>query len=263
MRKRFHYNQRELVEALRQVGLCRGDLVFSHVGLLSLGIPEEVAEGKDPFDVVLEAMLEVIGEEGTFVTPAYTYSFCKGEVFDPDNTPSAVGPFSERFRTYENVIRSHDPIFSVCGLGPKAEALFRNLPHDCYGEDSVFDRMTKSGAKICNMWNKLSNSFFHHYEQMVGVPYRHIKYFTGVVRISDAKNSETWAYYVRDLFEETENDDYLLEKTCTKQGIIKIKKVGLARVSCVNAKELKYFVAKQMRENAFYLTKKGRFSCAV
>src|SRR5271165_207570 len=93
-----HYNGRQLAEAIRGVGVKRGDVAFSHNNIGYFGIPEE---GRDPqvvFRTILRAFEEVIGPGGTLIVPTFTYSFCKQQPFDVDRTPSTCGVLTEMLR---------------------------------------------------------------------------------------------------------------------------------------------------------------------
>lgn len=252
-RARFHYSKSDLVVGLRKAGIEEGDIIFSHVGLGELGFPKEIMEGKSPFDVVFEAVQEVIGLRGTWITPAFTYSFCKGEVFDPLTTPPTVGPFSQLFWDHPLSVRNNDPIFSVAAIGPKAEELFSDLPHDCYGADSVFDRIAKSGGKLCNIWDKIDNSYFHTLEQEFQAPYRYLKPFTGLVKKDDKLVEETWTYYARILQDTSITPGERLEKDSLASGIARCVSVGLGKIWSTRFMDLHALYQEKVKEDPWYL----------
>lgn len=253
MRDRYHYTQRDLIEKLRQAGIKDGDIIFSHVGLSALGFPKEIIEGESPFEVVFEAVREVIGAHGTWITPTFTYSFCKGEVFDPLTTQTTVGPFSQFFLAHPDSIRSNDPIFSVAAIGPKACELFSKLPHDCFGHDSVFDRIARLGGKLCNIWDKIDNSYFHTLEQEFQVPYRYLKQFAGLVKKDGQLIEETWSYYVRILQDVSINPSEKLEKDCLANRIASCVSVGLGKIWSIRLMDLHDFYKEKVKRDPWYL----------
>lgn len=250
-----HYNRAELAAALRAVGVERGDLVFSHVGLGLLGYPEEGRSLEVACRVVVDAFRDVIGAEGTWLVPTYTYSYTASEVYDPATTPSTVGPFTDYFRSLPEAVRSDDPIFSVAAIGPRAEELLGDLPRDCLGEDSVYDRLKRLGGKICNLGVGFRYAtFIHHIEQMAGVPYRYRKPFRGLTMRDGRATTETWVYNVRPLFIES-CDTVLarLEPHARERGIVRSAPVGRGDVICVSAQELWETALEKLREDPWFV----------
>ena len=90
----YHYTQEDLENAFISVGLKEGDIVFSHSNIGFFGRPQGGQSVQYVFDLILAALFEVIGKEGTLVVPTFTYSFSKGEIFDLYNTVSECGTFS-------------------------------------------------------------------------------------------------------------------------------------------------------------------------
>ncbi|MBQ8706861.1 MAG: DUF2172 domain-containing protein [Succinivibrionaceae bacterium] len=195
---RWNYTKSELASALEKAGLQRGDLVYSHISLTSLGMCKEMLDGQHPAQIIVDAMKDVIGPSGTFITPTYTYSFCRGETYDPDRSPSRVGAFGEWLRKQPGVARSMDPLFSCCGFGPMTKELFENPPHTCFGKDCLYERLEKRGAIICNIGVDLYwATCLYHLNWKSRVPYRYDKLFSGLVKHRDGTKREEWIYYVR------------------------------------------------------------------
>lgn len=228
---RKRYSKSDLIKALGVVGLKRGDVVFSHIALLQLGIPLELADGIDAYQVLWDALQEVLGPEGTFLTPAFSYSFCNEETYDPSFSPSRVGPFSSRFLKESGVVRSLDPIFSVAGHGPLAEKLFEDLPKDCFGVDCLFDRLGKSEAKICQIGLDLFwATCVHFLEQECNVPHRYKKFFSGTIVENGVAREECWIYNVRILDDKSRPRVDRAQKMAEFLGLIAQEKVGCGHV---------------------------------
>ena len=114
------------------------------------------------------------------LVPTYTYSFCENQEYDINSSPSTIGPFTEFFRKQKEVVRSNDPMFSVAGIGSKTNELFEKLPHTSFGKNSIYERLRKNNGKICMVGLQLQwATFRHHIEEMVGIPSRFIKKFSG------------------------------------------------------------------------------------
>ena len=256
----FDYSQKDLVKAFRSVGIQKGDIVFSHVELSQLGTPKEIHDGKTKFDVIYGAIREVIGDEGTLFAPTYTYSFCKGEIFDPKETPSQVGYFGETLRKLKGAKRSVEPIFSVAGIGPEAKNLLENLPRNCFGKDSFLDRLGQVKAKQCNIGVSLHFTSGMHYsehysEQMAKVPYRFFKLFSGHIKKNGKLVKESWLYAVLVL---GEFSDPLYEKIETDkeaQHLWCSAKVGLGEINCIGYHDLYEFLDSKLAKDPWYFFK--------
>ena len=235
-----NYSQADLESALRQVGIGRGDIVFSHTAPAALGLPAGVRAPDDVFAVIHAAIRAVIGDEGTFLVPAYTYSFTKGQAFDPASTPSAVGRFPDWLREQPGALRSLDPMFSVVGVGPKAERLFRDLPADSFGPGCLYERMLEHSAKIVNIGLDLNYlTFIHHVERELGVPYRFEKIFHGRMKVGDQWRDIAWTYYVRHLFTNTEPDLTRFLRLANERGLRRSAPVGKGAVAAMACRDIR------------------------
>ena len=241
-----NYNKSDVISSLEKAGISAGDTVYGHIGLLKLGIPDEAHSGIHPFNVTYEAMREVLSPSGTFFTPTYSYSFCEGEVFDPLKTPSAVGPFGNKFLKQKGVIRSLDPIFSVAGVGPKAGTLFKDLPNDSFGPGCFYDRLEQSDAKICHIGVDLFFSTCIHYlEQVMKSPHRFMKMFSGHILENGTLRKMNWLYNVRILGDfslprfDRLHDEVIKNGTCTKVAL------GVGFIYAISVKDL-YATAREM-----------------
>jgi len=254
------YDRDTLVRALREVGLRAGDTVFSHVGVGMLGYPREGRSEETAWRVMVDAFLMALGESGTWLLPTYSYTYTKpGEVYDPEHTPSDVGAFTEHFRGLCGVRRSRDPIFSVAALGPRSEELIDDLPHDCFGGDCVYARLTRVGAKLCNVGVGFRYAtYIHHAEQMLGVPYRFPKYFTGVTRADGHDREETWLYNVRALEDEAGLPDLRrLEAETRSRGLLRVAGVGIGQMTCIALPDLYALCSECVRQDPWFMARGG------
>ena len=99
-----------LIDDLKKAGIKRGDRLVVHSSLKSIGMT------RDGADTVIDALMDVIGEEGTIFMPVFTYSYereGKTDPFDRKDSPSLTGIITETFRKRSGVLRSSHPTHSM------------------------------------------------------------------------------------------------------------------------------------------------------
>lgn len=149
---------------LEHCGLERGQLVIAHTSLSSLGW---VCGGAV---TVIEALLDVLGPDGTLVMPAHTSNNSEPSkwrnppvpqdwwptirasmpAFDPGKTPTwQMGAVAEAFRSWPKASRSGHPAASFAALGPLASAVTHEHPvGDMFGERSPLGQLYALDAWI-------------------------------------------------------------------------------------------------------------------
>lgn len=113
------YTASEIVDIMKSMGMKNGSIVFIHSSMTEfynyIGTSEEL----------IRQILNVIGDDGTLMMPAYpnfeTNKVKEGIDFDVLETPSGAGYLSETFRKYPGVKRSINFHQSVCAYGKLAD----------------------------------------------------------------------------------------------------------------------------------------------
>jgi aminoglycoside 3-N-acetyltransferase len=121
---RKKYTAKDLVALMKTMGMKKGSVVFIHSSMTEFynysGTGEEL----------ITEIINIIGEEGTLLMPAYPsnrfcairdVNDCNGVDFDVNKTPSAAGYLTEVFRKYPGVKRSINLQHSVCAYGKDAD----------------------------------------------------------------------------------------------------------------------------------------------
>ncbi|MCM3720174.1 aminoglycoside N(3)-acetyltransferase [Fictibacillus phosphorivorans] len=153
----FPKTRSSLAEDFRKLGLKKGMTIVVHSSLKSLGwvVGGPVA--------VVQALMDVITEEGTLVMPTHTahYSDPAGwenppvpeewwpvirkemPAFDPEITPTFyMGAIVEAFRTFPGVIRSNHPTESFAAWGKNKENIINGHTLDfALGDHSPLGKM--------------------------------------------------------------------------------------------------------------------------
>ena len=164
----------EIVKQIRKdlslLGIKKGDHVLVHASLNSVG--------KFPYraNIIVQAFLDQIGEEGTLLMPSLSYKTVNKAqpVFDELNTASCVGALTEFFRTYPGVKRSIHPTHSVCGIGSKSDFLLKDhlLDETPCGPCSPFARLPQIGGKVLFLGcGSKPNTSMHAVEEQIIPPY--------------------------------------------------------------------------------------------
>ena len=248
------YSRADVVRALRAIGVREGDVVLSHTSVGMLGVPAEGLTKEALTELFLSAFQEVLGPEGTWILPAYTYSYTKGEVFDPSSTPpDHMGLLPEMLWQRPGVARSHDPIFSVIAIGGRAEALVRHVT-PCFGADSIFDRLLRADGAIVNVGIGIHSALIHHVEQKIGVPYRYIKRFSGVTVVDGEERETTVEYNVRDL-DDPRADVYFmrLDHDARETGAARFERVGRGEINLLRARRMEELIGAGLDRDPEYL----------
>ncbi len=246
----WNYTLEELVRALRDTGLRPGDTVYSHLALLNLGMAREFRMNYHPARMIRDAIAAVIGPEGTFITPTYSYSFCSDEIYDPVTTPSKVGVMGDWLRCQEGVIRSLDPIFSCCGFGPRAGEILRDLPPASFGDDCVYSRLEAVNARICNFGLTLHwCTGIYYFDRLRQVPGRYDKIFPGKILLDGRLLPLEWTYYVRACIPETIPDFHVFHREAVKTGLARSAPVGRSFVCSAPFREFHELYDQMSRNN--------------
>ena len=149
--------KQDIIEALGKVGVMQGQNIMVHTSLSSLGV---VCGGAQ---VVVEALLECVGEDGTIMMPTQSWKNLDPEAgvhweepkewwqtirdnwpaYDKNITPTnTMGAVAEMFRQWPGALRSDHPARSVAAYGKNARYFTEN--HDLsniFGEGSPIGKL--------------------------------------------------------------------------------------------------------------------------
>lgn len=143
-----------LAEELRDLGVNRGDGLFVHASLRSIG---PVSGGAA---AVVRALLETTGPQGLLAMPGFSGDACLPPGVSPADKPAAeaavpgfdparspahgMGAIAETFRQMPGTLRSSHPAVSVCAQGADAASLLeRHSLAWATGAGTPFGRMMR------------------------------------------------------------------------------------------------------------------------
>jgi aminoglycoside 3-N-acetyltransferase len=155
---------RSLAGELRHLGVATGDVVLLHSSMKSLGF---VVGGSQ---AVVQALLDVLGPDGTLVVPAHTsdnsdpldwqhppvpeewWQVIREQApgFDPAISPSrSMGVIAETVRTWPGALRSNHPWVSFAAVGTHAADITDGHQlDDALGERSPLGAVYRLGGKV-------------------------------------------------------------------------------------------------------------------
>lgn len=240
----------QLVDNFRALGVETGDTLLVHSSYKSLG---GVDGGPQ---TVIDALLEVLGEDGTLVMPTFNFDFCKGEPWDVRETPSQMGYMTNLVRQDPRAKRVFHPIYSFAVIGKYAEAFGALRYKSSYAKNSAFGKLRELDGKIMVVGLSYNDSmtFFHHVEEMEGVDYRYLKDFTGMVTDADGNTVEdTYQMLVRDIDKGVHTMVDPMGKLMEEAGVIQSRTIGEADVKLMKANEVYEFTAREMKRDPHLL----------
>jgi aminoglycoside 3-N-acetyltransferase len=231
-------------------------VVFSHTSAAMLGIPDVGLDEQAIGEMFLSAFREVAGEDGTWILPTYTYSYTKGEVFDPAATPPTkdMGLLPNALWRHPDAVRSLDPIFSVIAIGGRAQELTAGLPPSCFGQESVHARLLEADGAILGIGIGSQGTLLHHIEEKLGVPYRYPKAFRGVSVIDGERRETEIIYNVRNL-EIPAHLAYFrrVDRDGRRDGSIAAARLGRGEVNLIRARRMEEIAAAGLARDPGYL----------
>lgn len=143
-----YIDPRLLRQQLECLGLNKGDVVYVKADLLRIGIIK--GDLKNGF---LNALLDVVGQNGTIITSAYTkthfFPFLKKETkkFTIDTIPN-TGSLSKIMLKHPNSIRSTHPTNSYVAIGPAADQLLSGHDHTKSSYEPIRQVMNLGGKCV-------------------------------------------------------------------------------------------------------------------
>lgn len=150
---------------------------------------------------LIELLQKKVTDEGTLIFPTYSWEFCQGNGFDYYNTIPRTGGLGRIALGMEGFFRTQHPIYSFAVWGKEANELCAMQNKSAFGNDSPFHYLNEKCVEHLMIGIPFIKgyTFVHYVEELVGVPYRYMKDFTGKYIDADGKESiRTYSMNVRD-----------------------------------------------------------------
>lgn len=234
-------SQKNLVNALKSMGINEGDVLQVHAALSKIGY---VAEGPK---TVVDSLLEVVGESGHLLMPSSSNNSLQLEfiqsnpIFDVKKTPSKMGAISEYFRNLPKTERSLHPTESVCCYGPNATHFV--VGHfgaiTPYLKNSPFGKVIEHNGKILMVGVTFDNAGTHVHclEDAVDFPFPvyHSEIFNAKVIDELGKEHSIQTKVHNPIYSKKRYCDFLIDifEAC---GVLTKHKLGSADCMLIDAK---------------------------
>ena len=237
------YDAKDLLAALRSLGVARGDALMLHSAYLrSHGFRGSIEHVTDVF-------IDAVGPDGHLLMVSLPYrssSFAylsKGKVFDVRKTPSMMGLVSEMFRLRPEVLRSLHPTHPILVRGPRAEAFIGDHPACLYpcGPGSPFDKLAAANGLVVFFNVPFDTyTFFHYLEHMVSprLPfslYTEQAFDVTVVDRTGQRSIVTTHVFAADAIRRRRFD--VFEAAVRRRGLIREVRLGASRIQAVRVQD--------------------------
>lgn len=201
----------QIKKSLQELGLKKGDIVLLHSSYISMG---PVQGGPK---AVVDAFLEVLGKEGTFLVPVF----------------GALGVITDEVKSRKDAVISSAPVGTLAAIGKNAEKLLKDhwKADTAHGKDTPFTRIAAMDGYICLLGvDQDRNTTLHGVEALLELPY--LRETTATFKTPEGKTvTKTWKYYPGPHRDFIGLDKYL-------SGLSKLGRIGNAQVRLTPAADL-------------------------
>lgn len=138
----------ELIRDLIKIGVTKGDLLHLKVSLRSIGKMEDGA------NTLLDALLEVVGPEGTLVIDSFITMYPlplskeHRKIISRYDTPSYAGALANAMIKYPTMYRSNHPIHRFAAIGSKAKDLMLRHTPESHPYQPLVDMINLHGKNL-------------------------------------------------------------------------------------------------------------------
>ena len=245
----------KLRDLAKHLGLNKGDRVYvtSDVKGLLYGIMHH--DDETDLNILIDGIIDIIGEEGTLVFPAFNWAFCGGTPFDYYKTMPKTGSLCKTAMQRSDFRRTKHAIYSFAVWGKDTDELCALDNKSSFGQDSPFAYMVSHGYRNLFIDKDLQHSFvFVHYaEQSVGHLYRNYRYlkdFTGEYTDENGVTSvRTYDMNVRALDRDVTNVIYAFEDEFIEKGIMKRFYINDLEYKIIELKDSHPILCEDVRHN--------------
>ena len=261
MNKQDFIDNELLIKSLK---IKKGDIVFFTSNITSIAF--DAAMNKKAFDInlIINLLIEKIGENGTLLFPVYNWDFCAGKPFDYKNTISKTGLIGNEALKRKDFKRTKNALYSFAVWGKDKDFLCSLDPVISLGRNTVFEYLHRNNAINVVLDVAFSDHYTicHYVEQLLGVPYRYNKYFkSDYIDEHGNVSRKTYSMSVRYLELDVQGNADALYEEFLKHGAAYEEKIGRHTISYIDIAKSIPLIEKDILENnaAMQAQFKGQF----
>lgn len=254
--------KQDIMEALKAVGVKPGQTLMVHASLSSFGF---VCGGAQ---VVIEALLECVGQEGTVMMPSQSWKNLDPEAgvhwqeprewwqairdnwpaYDKDITPTnTMGAVAEMFRKWPGAVRSDHPARSVAAFGKHAEYLTcEHTLSNIFGEGSPVAKLYELDGYVLLMgvgYDK--NTSLHLADARAEYPGKHLVKESSAVMVNGERE---WVTY-ETLYVDGEDFEQIGEAFESGEGRVTSRMLGNGTIRLMRQRDLVDFAVDWIQRN--------------
>jgi aminoglycoside 3-N-acetyltransferase len=237
-----------ILSLLDKVKAPDAKILYMHTGL-TFGAPNPELGRQD----LLGCLYELIRSLGvrTLCVPAFTFSFCNGENYCVQTSPSKMGALNEYIRKLPGAIRSVDPLMSSVLVGEDRD-LVENLGKNSIGGNSTFDKLHCRGGDVKFLFFGVTVSgcftYTHYVEERLQVPYRYNRRFSGAITDGERTWQDTYGLFIR-YKGVVPSATGMLEEDLFSRGLLRREDCGAASIACLDEPDGYETIVDHLREN--------------
>lgn len=251
----------DLINGFKVLGVREGQQMIVHTSLNSLGF---VCGGAQ---IVIEALLECVGEDGTIMMPTQTWKNLDPSMgvhweepeewyqiirdnwpaYDKNITPTnTMGAVAEMLRTWPNARRSDHPARSFAAVGKNAEFLTKN--HDLaniFGDDSPIGKLYQLDGYVMLIgvgYDK--NTSIHLADAIAKYPSKHNEFNSSAMMVNGERR---WVTYETLAVDGEDFED--IGRDFEKEHEVKIVTIGNATVRFMRQRDIVDYAIKWIEKN--------------
>lgn len=254
--------KQDIMEALKVVGVKPGQTLMVHASLSSFGF---VCGGAQ---VVIEALLECVGQEGTVMMPSQSWKNLDPEAgvhwqeprewwqairdnwpaYDKDITPTnTMGAVAEMFRKWPGALRSDHPARSVAAFGKHADYLTcGHTLSNIFGEGSPVAKLYELDGYVLLMgvgYDK--NTSLHLADARAEYPGKHLVKESSAVMVNGERE---WVTY-ETLYVDGEDFERIGEAFESGEGRVTSRMLGNGTIRLMRQRDLVDFAVDWIQRN--------------